>query len=259
MGRLSLALPISQYFNSVFAELSDIIDVLVVRDVGLVPQQLDGNFRRAYHTSGLIDKQFAQQMSREFINLLNSYNVSHMSFDFGPSCLDVCFNKDENDIYWPNNSSRILRPEQILSTAADRIAQIRKNFSGTIALENLDYHQGGAYEYVCNPDFIARALDDLDVYLALDIGHLLVSCFNLNIEPLSYASRLPLERVREVHLSHSEGDNDKHDCPTSYEYELFTHILSRSRPDFVVVEYYSDPGRIIEENIKLKEFLDRKD
>lgn len=258
MHRPAIALPISQHFNVVFPKLADIIDVFLVRNIKLLPSNLaDYSYRKAYHANGLINIQFEEEMNNGFINFLNHNGFYHISFDCGPSCRDVYFHPSKNDIYWPTNLNETLKPEEIIKIAKERIEFIKSRFSGTIALENLDYHKGGAYEHVCDPDFITEILKKLDAYFTIDIGHILVTTFNLGIKPLEYIARLPLERIREVHLSHPNSGNDKHDCPTSYEYKLLEYILSNSSPDFIALEYYRDPKKIIGENIKLHRFLNK--
>lgn len=250
-----IGLPVSQHFMDVFPVIEDIVDVLVVRDLKRFPADIDGSYRKSYHTDGLVNSQFAKEMSYEFINILNINEIYHLSFDLGPSCVDVELNNKRNDIYWPCNGSEVLAPEDILKIAGERINSIRKIFNGIISVENLDYHTGGAYEYVCEPDFIAYAVKKLNVDITIDVAHLLVTCHNLHLDPFNYISKLPLKSIREVHISHPDGDNDKHDPPTEYEYELLDYLLSESAPDFIVVEYYKNPKKIIEENIKLFNFL----
>lgn len=260
MSRPKLALPYHQHFDLVFPQLHQIVEILILRDIKLLPANLsDYSQVKAYHTNGLVDRQFAQNMTDNFISLLNKNEVFHISFDCGPSCRDVYFNAEKNHCYWPKDSSETLQPNQIMQIAKQRTNIIRKIFEGTIALENLDYHPGGAYEYVCEPEFISRLLRELDVYLVLDIAHALITSHSFGIDPIKYISRLPLELVREVHLSHPKQTQDSHDCPEAVEYELLGHILKHCRPEFVMLEYYQDPAKIIEENFKLSNFLKRQE
>lgn len=255
MRKPEIALPVSQHFNKVFPKLPDIAKLLVVRDIKALPDIFALSQRKVYHTDGFIDTAFTDKITKEFIGILNMHNVEHMSFDCGPSCRNVYCNPKDNDCYCPVNPAEILAPKELLMIAEERIKFIRGHFKGTIALENLDYHSGGAYEHVCNPDFISAIIRKLDVYMALDLGHLLVTAFNFNMEPSEYITRLPLERVYEIHLSHPEKGNDMHECPTAYEYELLAYLLSKCSPDFIVLEYYKDPLKIVEENIRLANFL----
>lgn len=258
MAKPVIALPISQHFDTVFSQLSDIVGVTLLRDIKSLPSVLtDYPHKRAFHTNGFINIQFADEMTESFMRELERFGVYHMSFDCGPSCRNTYFNSEKNGIYWPANSSDILKPEDIISIAEERMDYIKSHFKGSVALENLDYNPGGAYEYVCEPDFIKEMVEKLDVYLAMDIAHLLVTAHNFGISPFKYIERLPLERVGEIHISHPEGENDKHNCPTSFEYEMLEHILANSEPEFIVLEYYQDPKKIVDENLKLYKFLNR--
>ena len=258
MFKPAISLPISQHFNTVFPQLADIVEAVSVYNVKSLPSNFSTySHRKTFHTNGLINTQFVDEMTDELISFFNSNGICHMSFDCGPSCLDVCCNPEENNCYRPDKSSRTLKPDEIIEIAKDRINFIKNRFHGTIALENLDYHHGGAYEHVCEPDFITNLLKELDVFFTIDIAHLLVTSVNLGIEVSTYTAGLPLELVREVHLSHPEGGNDKHHCPTSYEYDLLENILANSAPEYILLEYYQEPNKIIEENVKLYKFLNR--
>jgi len=258
MTKPVIALPVSQHFDTVFPQLSDTIGVLLLRHIRFLPSDLANYpYRKAYHANGFIDTQFADEMTEGFMCDLKNFGVYHMSFDCGPSCRDVYFNSEKNGIYWPASSNDILKPEDIISVAEERMDYIKNHFKGTVALENLDYNRGGAYEHVCDPEFISEMIERLDVHLAIDIAHLLVTAYNFGISPLKYIRRLPLKRVREIHISHPEGENDLHDCPTSHEYDLLDYVLANSEPDFIALEYYQNPAKIIDENIKLNRFLNR--
>lgn len=252
-----IALPVSQHFNAVFPQLKGVADLLVVRDFGRLPGMREDYLPKVYHTNGLVNIEFAEEMNGKFLENINKNNIKHISFDLGPSCLDVKFNPQEHDCFWPNNSSPTLGEHEILEVATERLKNIRQVFNGSIALENLDYHKGGAYEHVCEAGFICDALNKLGCYLALDIAHLLVSCFNFGIDQFTYISMLPLDLIKEIHLSHPQGNFDAHSAPTDNEYKLLEFLLSKSNPDFIVIEYYDQPEVIIKENKRLHEFLNR--
>ena len=71
-----------------------------------------------------------------------------------------------------------------------------------VAVENLDYHEGGAYEYICKPEFIKNLLNkNPKINLLLDIAHAEISAHNLGEELKEYFGKLPLEKVIEIHLN----------------------------------------------------------
>jgi uncharacterized protein (UPF0276 family) len=73
-----------------------------------------------------------------------------------------------------------------------------------VLVENLDYtpiELSGAYEWVCEPEFVAEATAASGCGLLLDMGHAKVSAGNLGATFESYLSALPLHAVRQIHLS----------------------------------------------------------
>jgi hypothetical protein len=90
--------------------------------------------------------------------------------------------------------------------------------------------------------FLAALCRDSDVDLLLDISHLLITTHNTGADPLRSLQRLPLERVREVHLSGIAVERgvawDDHGAPASTEaFELLAYVLERARPAAVTLEY----------------------
>lgn len=113
-----------------------------------------------------------------------------------------------------------------------------------LAIENLDYCPEGAYEHVCEPDFISEVVSATGCDLLLDLGHLQVSASWLGGTPEAMLYALPLERVREIHLSSprplAPGDarlDDAHESLTERDYELLEAVLRRSSPGAVTLEY----------------------
>lgn len=107
-----------------------------------------------------------------------------------------------------------------------------------LAVENLDYHSGGAYEYVCEPEFINKIFEKKEnLYLLLDVAHAEISAVELSEgEPehrleatRGYLKRLPLERVIEIHINspiwQDKNPLDMHFPITKIEGELLRDLL----------------------------------
>lgn len=237
-----IALKVSQCFEDAYPRLTSCVGAFVLRSLDHVPE---GSLDRTAHLNGFIDEAFDRECTPDFFKGLRDHNVCLLSFDLGPSCERV-----RMEDYWLPDS-RILSADEILAIGRSRIAKLRSSFSGTLSLENLDYHPGGAYEHVCDPDFIRRALEAFDVGLTLDIGHLNVTCYHTGMSPESYLRRLPLERLSELQVSHAEGGDDQHGVPTENDYALVERILREARPDYVALEYYWDAEKIVEATKRL--------
>lgn len=119
-----------------------------------------------------------------------------------------------------------------------------------VAVENLDYYGNGAYEYICEPEFINELLNkNKDVYLLLDISHAEVSAVELGDETpenrlettRKYLDKLPLERVIEIHINSPILKNNKlmdtyHLPITDVEVAILKNLLDLPNLDVVNLE-----------------------
>lgn len=96
--------------------------------------------------------------------------------------------------------------EILFQTTCKNIQEAKRLFGGRqVLLENLDLGHNakhkGAVVLMVDPEFISRVLKETDSGMVLDLEHAYVSAKNLGMRYRDYLSKLPLERVREVHLS----------------------------------------------------------
>ena len=134
---------------------------------------------------------------------------------------------------------------------AKRLSLVKKSFDGIVAVENLNYFPTSAYDHVCDPDFISKIVRDNDIYLILDMAHAMISAHNLNFSPEDYFTRLPLDRVKEIHLSaHGMLDGnwrDLHNRPNRETYALLEMLKSHVKNDaYLIIEFYKDFAELIE-------------
>jgi uncharacterized protein (UPF0276 family) len=133
---------------------------------------------------------------------------------------------------------------EYVDRAAANVKWLRSFFGGYIQAENLNYFPTGAYETVCEPDFIWRVTGVAGVGLLLDLAHAIISAHHLGYkEPWSYVESLPLDRVHEVHISHCSFQNgileDLHEAPGEYELSLVKQIIEAGHKiQYLTVEYY---------------------
>ncbi|MCC7450115.1 MAG: DUF692 family protein [Anaerolineae bacterium] len=72
-----------------------------------------------------------------------------------------------------------------------------------LLLENYNYHPTNAYDYVCEPEVVHQILDAIGCGMLLDMSHARISAYNMGWSSTKdYFKALPLDKVREVHLSH---------------------------------------------------------
>jgi uncharacterized protein (UPF0276 family) len=131
-----------------------------------------------------------------------------------------------------------------LERARRNIEWLRTHYPGHIHGENLNYFPTGAYERVCDPDFIWQVVEVTGIGLLLDVAHAVISAHYLGYkEPWSYIDRLPLGHVREAHISHcSTVDGileDLHEIPGEVELSLMKRIIGTGHKiQYLTIEYY---------------------
>ena len=167
----------------------------------------------------------------------------------------------------------------------NKIKAIRSVFNGDLAIEIMNYYPTGSYELVCEPGVIKEIVEDYNIDLLLDIGHMKVSCGNLGISTRSYLEALPLDRVKHIHLSrpaflkkkslnadlkHSFKSYlrklpehiwyDAHEHPVSSDMKLAIQILEKSKVKnkFITIEYYKNSEKLLEGCKQLRNLLTSK-
>lgn len=108
---------------------------------------------------------------------------------------------------------------------------------------------------------IRRILDALDANLLLDLAHARVAAAFHPMDVRTYLTLLPLERVRQIHLSGArEVDGilqDAHETVSEADYDLLRWVLPRTRPEIVTLEYYRDDRPALKEMlVRLRHDLD---
>jgi len=199
-----------------------------------------------FHSNkGVTDHDFVDYFN-DLIPYLKAHKFSHFSFDIGPAA-ERCKTED----YYYVAESKVLSAEEISNITAKRLSLVKKSFDGIVAVENLNYFPTSAYDHVCDPDFISKIVRDNDIYLILDMAHAMISAHNLNFSPEDYFTRLPLDRVKEIHLSaHGMLDGkwrDLHNRPNRETYELLEMLKSHVKNDaYLIIEFYKDFAELIE-------------
>lgn len=95
-------------------------------------------------------------------------------------------------------------------------------------------------------EFVAAVFARSDVEMLLDLTHLLITATNMGRSPVEELEAMPLERVREIHISGTSrrGDTswDDHAEPAPpIVFELLDRALVRARPSAVTLEYNWSP------------------
>ena len=194
---------------------------------------------------GVTDHDFIHYFDN-LVPYLNCHKFSHFSFDIGPAA-EYCKTED----YYYVAEREVLTAKELFLITAKRLNYVKGQYNGIVALENLNYFPTSAYAHVCDPDFISKIVRDNEVYMVLDIAHAMISAHNLGISPESYFNRLPLDRVKEIHLSaHGMLDGkwrDLHNRPNDETYKILEMLSGHIKNDtYLIVEFYKDFSKLIE-------------
>ena len=129
-----------------------------------------------------------------------------------------------------------------------------------LILENLDYCPGGAYEHICEPAFLAAVLNETGAGLLLDLAHARVSAARLGLPIETYLSQLPLDRVRQLHISGPRSRDgvlfDAHEALLDEDYTLLEWVLQRTRPLALTLEYNREEAELRAELARLRAILE---
>jgi uncharacterized protein (UPF0276 family) len=131
-----------------------------------------------------------------------------------------------------------------------------------LILENLDYCPGGAYEHICDPAFIAAVLNTTGAGLLLDLAHARVSAARLGLPIETYLGQLPLDRVRQLHISGPRSRAgvlfDAHEALQEQDYALLEWVLLRTQPLALTLEYNREEAELRAELERLRAALDAR-
>ena len=155
-----------------------------------------------------------------------------------------------------------LERDELMSRIVEVTNEARLHCPLQLLLENLDYCPEGAYEHICDPAFIATVVEMTGAGLLFDIAHWRVSGSWLGYDPIEALGLLPLDRIVEIHVSSprplNDGSGRLDDCHESlrpYDYRLLDHVLQRSNPRAITIEYRRDMDCLREQIVSLRAFL----
>lgn len=93
---------------------------------------------------------------------------------------------------------------------------------------------------------ISRVIAENDVGFLLDLSHARVTALFRNWDTRDYLRRLPLNRIREIHVNGLGVDgqgfpSDTHQAMGPEDYRLLCWVLEHCQPEFVTLEYVGLP------------------
>jgi hypothetical protein len=189
---------------------------------------------------------------------LHAINSPWLSLHLGFSTAEVRF--EEHML----PEGPVLAREELFDRIVSNIRSATAYVNKPLALENLDYCPEGAYEHICDPDFISAVLDTTGTELLLDLAHLRVTASWFGVDPFEMLNAMPLGRTLEVHISSprplSNDDprlDDVHAELTDEDIAFLRYALERTRPAALVLEYRRDAQLLREQLLLLARTIGR--
>jgi len=214
--------------------------------------RVDGKVEMLECSLNIASSDFPERLQDDgWLAALHTGRFVSFACDLGPACDVDETNTSPNGYprYLPQ--SKVCSREEYFDRSAENVAFLRSHYGGVLKVENLNYFPTGAYEMVCEPEFIADLTRRLEIELLLDIGHLTVSASNLKVSTNHYLRQLSRACVSEVQVSGSRVVNgtleDAHEMPAETDWMLVDAV--REWPDVrnltITLEYYRDDARLV--------------
>jgi uncharacterized protein (UPF0276 family) len=143
----------------------------------------------------------------------------------------------------------VLNPDDLFSLLVQNYRQLQKQISLPLLIENCDRYpyfgenkiDDTRYEVISQPAFITRFIETVHAPLLLDLAHAQCAADFYQLPVRTYLNQLPLDQVREIHLSGSRRLNgllrDTHYALEDQDYDLLQWTLNHCRPEIVTLEY----------------------
>lgn len=106
---------------------------------------------------------------------------------------------------------------------------------------------------------IARILDSANTDFLLDMAHVQVAASVLKLDVHQYLDGLPLQKVRQIHVSGTWQKNgvlfDAQEEMQEEDYRLLKWVLKRSDPEMVTLEYFREKDSLERQLKRLRELI----
>ena len=125
---------------------------------------------------------------------------------------------------------------------AARVREAQDRLERPMLVENISYYlELGASEFD-EPEFITQVLERADCGLLLDVNNIHVNALNHGVDPYDWLARIPLERVRQLHVAGPDRWDetlwvDTHGSPVRAEVkDLMAWVIERIGPRPILLE-----------------------
>jgi len=135
--------------------------------------------------------------------------------------------------------------EEIIDPIAARIQQVQDFLGERILVENVSTYGTFKASEMNEWEFLTCVVERADCYILLDINNIYVNAFNHSFAPREYLAKLPMERVKEIHLAGytDYGDHllDTHGSQVSEPvWQLYRETIERHGVIPTLIEWDND-------------------
>lgn len=124
----------------------------------------------------------------------------------------------------------------------------------SVLLENIE--PIGQYHWWCQAEWIGHICLKTRCDFLLDLGHARVAAEALEMDVQEYIIRLPLQRIRQIHVSGVRRKAgklfDAHELLEEEDYRLLEWMLERTQPEMVTLGYARNWEALGEQLIQLR-------
>ncbi|MCO7223194.1 DUF692 family multinuclear iron-containing protein [Pleionea sp. CnH1-48] len=126
--------------------------------------------------------------------------------------------------------------QEALNHISSRIHYVQDYLRQPLLIENVSSYIVCDHNEMDEADFLAELTRKTDCYLLLDINNVYVSASNHQFCARDYINRLPVDRIRQLHLAgyHQQGDwlIDSHSAePSKAVWQLYEYFLAQHSTD----------------------------
>lgn len=152
--------------------------------------------------------------------------------------------------------------DHLLKTFIRKIKRLQTQADRPVILENMPTLHPYKYRFESDPAIIRRVLDETDCPMLLDLAHARVAAGARGRAVEEYIAALPLERVRQIHVSGPRRRDrmlyDAHQSLQEEDYTLLAWVLERVQPTWLTLEYFREEIDTLHEQLLRLQALIKK-
>jgi uncharacterized protein len=131
---------------------------------------------------------------------------------------------------------------EVIDYVAERARIVQDYLELPFALENLSSYVAFKEDQMPEWDFYSAVVEKADIHMMLDVNNIYVSSRNHGFDPEEYISRIPLERVIQIHLAghtdHGDYVIDTHDNHViDAVWQLYAKVYPRTKGVSTLLEW----------------------